>query len=346
MDYQIKSFGIYAGIDYDEIWVEHDGVIITFSNFGARINRWLVPDSNGEQKSIVLGFDNASHAVEGKGYYYGATIAPIAGRVNKGQFTLNNDAYQLTINDGKNHLHGGHRAVDLQKWDYDVDLTDEQFKVTFSYTWPDGYNGYPGPITMKVIYSYTFNHTWRIEYVANTEKATLFNPTNHVYFNLSGNNQEDILKHSLQINADHYLPVLADGLPQGTIESVTATPFDLREAVVLGTVLNSNFDQVAIKDGFDHPFYLNESNPKAILSLDENNIRIECRTSSPCIVVYTSQVVDQPIAIWGQAIKKYGGITLETQMEPDAINHTNFHDISLYPDQTFHAWTEYQLIKE
>lgn len=341
MKYTIESFGRYEGVQYDEIFVEHDGVTISFSNFGARINRWLVPNSKGEQKSIILGYDNVEHAVFGKGYYYGAMIAPIAGRINLGKFTIDNQLFELDINDGNNHLHGGDKAVDLQKWDYKIENTDKQFNITFTFSWPDGYNGYAGPIDMAVSYSYSTDHIWRIEYTANTEKKTIFNPTNHVYFNLNGDNEDNILNHTLQINADKFLAVKEDGLPVGTREDVEGTPFDLRQGQMLSNVLQSDHEQVAIKDGFDHPFYLNGKEPQAILSTED--ISIECRTSSPAIVVYSSQVTDQAIDIWGHPIRKYGGITLETQIEPDAINHTDFNNIILEPQQTFSSWTEYQL---
>lgn len=339
MRHYIQSFGD----DFSEIFIENDQTRISFSDMGARINRWEIRNESGEWESIILGFDNATHALEGQSYYYGATAGPVAGRISDSQFTLGDQVVKLDANEGVNHLHGGTDSIDIMQWEHEIEADDNQIVVTFSLQLPDGQNGYPGPIDMIVQHTYDANNRWTIKYGAQSAVDTIFNPTNHVYFNLNGNNSASIMNHMLDIQANRYVLVNADGTPEGTIESVEDTPFDLREGVVLEEVLTSDHPQVQRKDGFDHPFVFEGELGVARISLPDQSVIVEMETDRPSVVVYTHYFTDPTIDVWGRELQAFAGVTLEAQALPDAINHDGFGDIVLRAGEIFTSKTTYHL---
>jgi len=344
MEVQVENFGSYDGVDYNEIVIKNEEKFeISFSNLGARINSWKIPNDEGQLESIILGFDDATHAFEGAEYFYGVTIGRIAGRINKGQFDLKGESYQLPLNDdGKHHLHGGPESFDLQQWNYEVVETEDKIDVIFTYTDEAGTNGYPGNLDIEVAHTVTTDNEWWISYKATTDKTTLFNPTNHVYFNLNGDNKETIENHMIEIDSDKFLPVDGENVPTGEIKRNTATPFNLKKGRRFNDLLGSDDKQFNIHKGFDHPFLLNESdNYQAKISVPETNRSIYMKTDEPAVVVYTQNDASTPTDIWGNPVQVYSGITLETQKEPDAINQPNFSSIVLEPGEVYESQTEY-----
>lgn len=341
MDYTIKKYGSYNGKEYDLIQITNNDVIITFTNLGARINQWKVGSDN-----LILGFDNPQEAEKGKGYYYGATIGRIAGRISKGQFSIDGNDYQLPLNEGDNHLHGGSNGFDLRYWEYDIIQTDSEISITFSLTDQDGENGFPGTLEAQVIHTYTVDNEWKITYKATSDADTLFNPTNHVYFNLNGTHTVPILNHQLKIEADKYVPVKAEGTPVGELSSVEGTAFDVREGKQIGDQFKLNDAQVELKNGFDHPFVIqaDASDTPIVLSVPVLNRSIEVSTDCESVVVYTHSVVDPPMEIWGEELHQYAGVTLETQTIPDAVNHGAFGNDILRKGTQFESATTYKLV--
>lgn len=343
MKVEIKSFGSHEGNEYSEIFIHNDHTTISFSDLGARINRWIVKDKYKGERNIVLGFNDASHAHEGKGYYYGATIGRVAGRINRGEFMLKDQAYQLPINDNGHHLHGGPNSFDLKQWSYEVEESEDQVKVKFRLIDEAGTNGYPGRMEIEVHHTYTSQNQWMIEYHGQTDEATLFNPTNHVYFNLNGNNSQPITNHYFKLTADRYLPLKDDVTPTGVMAPVEGTAFDLREPVLFADILNGDDEQVRQFEGFDHPFIFETGNQQATISNYDAGIELTMETSLPAVVMYTQNVVDPPIHIWGEALEQYAGFTLETQYLPDAINHEGFGNIVLEPSEKYYSKTQFQV---
>lgn len=340
MDYTIKHFGSYKGKDYDLIQISNRNVVISFTNLGARINQWKIGSDN-----LILGFDNPLEAEKGKSYYYGASIGRVAGRITRGKFSIDSKKYQLPLNEGDNHLHGGPNGFDLKYWDYDITQTNSEISITFNLTDQDGENDFPGTLKAQVIHTYSTDNEWKVTFKAKSDKDTLFNPTNHVYFNLNGSHSKSILNHKLKIEANSFVPVKADGTPVGDFMSVEGTAFDVRDGKIIGDLFGLNDEQVELKDGFDHPFVIqdNASDTPIILSVPELNRRIEVSTDRNSVVVYTHNVVDPPMTIWGEELKPYAGITLETQTIPDAINHEGFGNDVLRQGDQFESSTVYKL---
>lgn len=341
MDYSIVKHGTYKENEYVLIQITNNDVVISFTNFGARINQWKIGSDN-----LVLGFDNPKQAAKGRGYYYGATIGRIAGRISNGKFSIDGKDYQLPLNEGDNHLHGGPNGFDLKYWDYEITQSDSAISITFSLSDQDGENGFPGKLEAQVIHTYTIDNEWIVTFKATSDKDTLFNPTNHVYFNLNGTHRKPILNHHLMIEADKYVPVKADGTPVGELASVEGTAFDVREGKLIGEQFKINDAQVELKKGFDHPFVLQEdaSDTPIVLAVPDLNRRIEVSTDRESVVVYTHSVVSPPMSIWGEELQQYAGVTLETQTIPDAVNHDAFGNDILRKDTTFESTTTYKLV--
>lgn len=331
------------GAGYTEIVIEtKQGVRISFVDYGARINQWAVPMPDGTVDQIILGHEDATHARVFRSCY-GATIGRVAGRIANGQFRLKERLFRLAQNNGLHHLHGGLDGLDQVKWTYAVQETSHAVSVVFEYTDFAGHNGYPGNVHIRVIHTVTEDNEWRITYEATADDWTLFNPTNHVYINLNGNNRAPIDNHVLYIAADQYVPLDDTMVPYGRLESVAGTPFDLRQPTRYRDCLASNHPQIQQTNGFDHPFVLNGSSVAATISCPDTNRQIDLRTDRPAVVVFTHNGVDVPLDVWRHPLRPYAGIALETQVIPDAINQPQLGNCVLAPDELFVSTTSYTL---
>lgn len=346
MKVEIKPFGQYEGNDYSEIFITNkQGTQISFCDLGARINRWGLQNDKGEYEQIILGHQNAQEVVD-SGSYYGATIGRVAGRVELGQAVIDGQLYQLETNDKANHLHGGFDGFDLQKFNFDIIEAADKVRVEFSLYDKAGHNQYPGNLTLKVTYTYNEQNEWTIDYQATTDAPTIFNPTNHVYFNLNGNNTQSIENHLLQVHSDKYMPLKNDTIPLGRLEPVGDTVFDLREAVLIGDRVHQPEPQFDYTKGFDHPWLIDKTveGPQAIIQLPAKNRRIEMTTTENAVVIYTHGNLTNIKEIWGQPLLPFAGVTLETQNLPNAINNPLHGDTVLRPEDTFTSRTVYRLV--
>ncbi|MGT2756035.1 aldose epimerase family protein [Streptococcus ovuberis] len=345
MKVEVVPFGSYGGKDFVEILMTNkQGIRIGFSDLGARINRWGIPNQEGHFEEIVLGHANAQEAFESNDYY-GVTVGPVAGRIAEGRFTLNGKTYQLSQNDGRNHLHGGLEGYDLQQFAYAIEEAADAVTVTFRLHSPK--IEYPGSVAVEVKHRFTDDNVWTIIYKGEAEETTLFNPTNHVYFNLNGNNQTSVLNHEMTIKASHYLPLDQEAIPLGEKASVEETPFDLREGKRFGDLLDSQDPQFRLMNGFDHPFILDTpgtAEPVAQFTCPDKGRSLEVYTTSPAIVVYTHNKVGDPTLIWDHPLKPYAGIVLETQEVPDAINQPQLGNIIVAKRQIYSSQTSYRLV--
>ncbi|MBF6625053.1 galactose mutarotase [Aerococcaceae bacterium zg-BR9] len=344
MKVEIKSFGSYQGIDYDEILITNQqGVQIGFSSLGARINRWGIQKDSGDYEQIILGHNTAADVFE-SGSYYGSTVGRVAGRIEMGQFTIDDQEYQLPLNNGANHLHGGPHSIDEQLFDYTIEESENEVRVVFTFVDSDGKNGYPGELHLTVVHSFNEQNEWRISYEATTNQATLFNPTNHVYFNLNGDNNKPALNHTLKVNSSRYLPLKEDTTPVGPIESVEQTVFDLRQPRLLADCVEADEPQFVYTKGFDHPFILDKTEDiHAELYCADTKRRIVMTTDEVAVVIYTHGYLVDIDEIWGNPLVPFAGITLETQNVPGATMYSYFGDTVLRPDEVYRSSTMYRL---
>src|SRR5690606_20668642 len=233
------------------------GATVRLSTLGAALIGWETPDRDGNKADILLGFDTAAEYQTDKNMYFGCTTGRVANRTAKGKFTLDGETYELAINNEPNHLHGGaERSLDKVVWQATPVSGDNGAGVKFTYTSPDGEEGYPGELSIEVTYLFNDKNELKIDYRATTDKATPVNLTNHAYFNLAGAGSETINDHVLMINADKYTPVDETMIPTGEIEAVEGTPLDFRKSRVIGDRVDELTDTPA--GGYDHNYVLNK----------------------------------------------------------------------------------------
>ena len=250
LDFASDSTGLYV--------ITNENVEVCLTNFGGRIVSIMVPDKDGNMTDVCLGHDNiADYEKYGaEGCNFGALIGRYGNRIAKGQFTLDGESYQLPINNGPNSLHGGGPiAFHNRIWEVEpIDMKSIAFKTTS----PDGEDGYPGNIEVKVTYSLTDDNALQITYQATTDKATVLNLTNHCYFNLSGDPSKDCLDEVLWLDADQFTAVDADVAVTGEVLDVEGTPFDFRKPISIGVRIDDESnEQIVNGHGYDHNWILN-----------------------------------------------------------------------------------------
>jgi aldose 1-epimerase len=348
---KVSKFGTLAnGKDVQAFTITNNkGVKVKLLSRGATLAEWHVPDKNGRTDDVVFGFDEpAGYESKGNGYF-GATVGRVANRIAGGRFTVNGKEYMLAKNDGPNTLHGGGKhSLDKVIW------TGQPFEkglgqgVVFKYVSPDGEEGFPGRLTIRVTYTLTDKNELRIDYEAMTNKATPVNITNHAYFNLSGAGSPTINDHQVMIAADHYTPVDETLIPTGEIAPVAGTPLDFREFHTIG----ERVDQLTDKPGkgYDHNFVLNNQDGKLALAAkvrDPKSGRVlSVFTTEPGIQFYGGNFLDGVKGKRGREYKYRSGFCLETQHYPNSVNEPKFPSIILQPGKTYRHTCIYQITSE
>ena len=322
------------------------GVTVKILDYGATIKEISVPDKNGCFADVVSGFDELESYLNSDGCH-GAVVGRFGNRICKGRFTLDGKEYNLFINNGPNHLHGGKEGFDKKIWDTEI-FDGDQASVSFHYTSVDGEEGYPGTLTVCVKYTLDSENALTINYNATTDKKTILNLTNHSYFNLGGYDSGSIHSHKMQIDAEYYLPTDETLIPTGVIKSVKGTPFDFRESKEIGRDINSDCEDLKIAGGYDHCFFFGEKE-KALTKraelYEENSGRLmEMYTDQPCVQVYTANFTNnENYPFKGnipQRIQTF--VCLETQKMPDSINHDNFTNVVLEPGEVYDYTTVFK----
>lgn len=321
------------------------GVVVGLSDFGARIVSILVPDKLGNPTDVVLGFNTIEEYLAADEIYHGATVGRFANRIANGRFTLEGETFYVKPNNGPNALHGGANGFQNRIWDRRVVYKE---KADFYYVSADGEEGFPGKLSVMVKYRLTDDNELVITYRAETDKATVINLTNHAFFNLNGEGNENVLDHLLQIKADAYLPVDSHQIPTGAVESVENTPFDFREIKPIGQEINLTNDQLAMAKGYDHNYVLNADVttaqlPAATAISPLTGIRLDVLTTEPGLQLYTGNFLNgNDKGKQGVYYEKHGAFCLETQHFPDSPNQPDFPSTLLLPRQVFHSETSYR----
>ena len=320
--------------------VNSKGTVVTITNYGGTVTSFVTPDKNGNKSSIIIGFDSLQPYLQ-KPPYFGALIGRYGNRIGDAKFTLDGRTYQLAANNGKNHLHGGLKGFDKVVWDASA-FVDSIPSLTLKYLSKDGEEGYPGNLNVTVQYTLTNDDELKIEYNAETDKATPVNLTNHSYFNLTGDVSQTILNHTLMIDADNYTPVDTTLIPTGEIKSVKGTPFDFTSVKKIG----QDFDSVA--GGYDHNWVLNKKDASlqkiAELSDSISGRSMEVYTTQPGLQFYTGNFLDGTFTNHDSTpIKQHAALCLETQHFPDSPNKPNFPSTILKPGEKYHSVTIYKV---
>jgi aldose 1-epimerase len=271
--------------------------------------------------------------------FFGVIAGRFANRIAKGRFTLDGAAYQVTINDGPNSLHGGTEGFDRRNWT----AKEIPSGVEFTLVSPDGDQGFPGTLTTHVRYTLQDNVV-RIEYSATTDKPTVLNLTNHTYFNLAGDGHGSILDEVLTINAERYTPINATLIPTGQLASVEGTPFDFTHPEVIGARIDEDDEQLKLGRGYDHNWVLRggagKLHPAAQVYSPESGRVLSVETTEPGMQFYSGNFLDGSFTgHTGARYEQRTGLCLETQHFPDSPNQPNFPSTELKPGESFHSVT-------
>lgn len=320
----------------DLISMKSDCLEVVVTNYGCTIMKVLMKDKNGHIDDVVLGYDDVKTYGEVDAYL-GALVGRIANRIKKGHFCLNGKEYDLAINNGPNHLHGGIKGFSYQVFDYKI--VDDN-TIEFSYLSKDGEEGYPGELDFKAIYSLK-GDTLTIRYLATSSQDTIINITNHSYFNLSGK-KENIYQHKLVLKADQFACIDNDGLPTGEFRNVENTPFDFRKGAYIGDRVELDYDQLKAGNGFDHPIIFNSKENQAILEHEETGRRLTISTTLPGAQVYTANFLDGRKGKYGHVYNKRDAVCIETQNLPDAIHIEKEPTTILKKGQLYDEMTSYK----
>ena len=307
------------------------GSNMTVTNYGATIVSIMMPDRNDNLGDVVFSLSSIEEYMENTGYL-GSTVGRVASRIKEGIVEINDIKYDLQRNEGRNHLHGGIEGFDKKVWDSEI----KNEKLILKYHSPDGEEGYPGILDVRVTFELTDMNEIDIHYVAVSDSDTVVNMTNHSYFNLNGR-RLDVKDSMLNVYADHYTPVGVDLIPTGEILSVGDTPLDFRLPRRIGECQNHKV--LDFTNGYDHNFVLNGEGMRKCAELYDERAgrRLIVYTDQPCMQVYTAQNLGSST--------QYAAICLETQLFPDAMNHDTYPSYILEKGKEYMHNTKYSFSK-
>lgn len=331
--------------------INENGMSVKLSDYGGTILQLLAPDKKGRFTDVVGGYDNLYDYVYASGYQ-GALIGRVGNRICGGKFTLDGKEYSLYLNNNGNHLHGGEIGFDKKIWTAES-MDGEEPRLILSYVSPDGEEGYPGTLSVKVTYTLTKDNALSIRYEATTDKKTVLNLTNHTYFNLSGYASGTVKEHTLWLDADSYLKTDDKLIPTGELASVEGTPFDFRTEKKVGRDIDCDHTDLVKAGGYDHCFNFTggesgEVKLRAILKDEKSGRVMKMYTSQPCVQLYTGNFLDDDgHPFKGGHVKfKQMALCLETQHMPDSINHENFTNTVLDVGEKYDYTTIYAFSAE
>lgn len=316
------------------------GMQVSILNYGGTVTDIITPDKAGSKENVVLSFDSLSGYLQRGNPYFGSLIGRYGNRIASGKFTLEGKTYTLAANNDGNSLHGGNKGYDKVIWQGQKLPGDSSLQLT--YLSKDGEEGYPGNLSIKVIYTLTSDNALKIDYTATTDKATPVNLTNHAYYNLSAGKDSTILGHELSINAGKYTEVNDKLIPTGKLPDVKGGPMDFTTSKLIGK------DIQQVKGGYDHNWVLNKKGNDldkiAELYHPASGRLMEVWTTEPGLQFYSGNFLDGTLTNTrgGAKYVKHAALCLETQHYPDSPNQPEFPNTILKPGETYRQTTVYK----
>ncbi|MFY0653987.1 MAG: galactose mutarotase [Cyclobacteriaceae bacterium] len=345
MNIEENKFGkTNDGSDVNEFALSNDnGMKLKIINYGGIITSIKTPDKDGNPGQVVLGYDSLQPYLENP-YFFGCLVGRFANRIVGGKFSIDGKNYQLAVNNGPNHLHGGPTGFHSSIWNAQAIENENKVSVVLKHFSPDGHENFPGNLDCTVIYSLNNDNALEIEYQAITDKPTIINLTNHSYFNLNDGGKSDILDHGLQIEAEEH--TVKDGdVPNGEFGKVEGSAFDFRIPSIIGENLKKG--DHSLKMGFDNNFVLKKEASSELKKIataysDKSGREMTVFSTTPGVQLYTAGYVENEKGIDGILYKAYHGFCLETQYFPDAPNISHFPSTVLRPGEEYNEKTIYQ----
>lgn len=344
-----KSFGkLVDGTEvFSYLLKNAKGMEAKIITYGAAVVSLTAPDRKGKFADVVLGYDNIEGYVADK-TFFGAIVGRYGNRIGKGKFKLDGKEYQVSVNDGENSLHGGFQGFNKKIWTaMGYESTNTGSSLTLKYISADGEEGFPGKVELTVVYKLTNENELSINYTGTTDKTTILNPTNHSYFNLTGDPNNTILDHELMINADNFTPVDSKLITTGKILPVANTPMDFRKPKKIGKDIGADFEQLKFGGGYDHNWVLNKHkkgvSEGATVYEPTSGRFMKVFTDEPGVQFYCGNFLNGAVkGKNGIAYQKRTGLCLEAQCYPDSPNKPEWPSVVLTPDKVYHQTTIYK----
>ena len=336
------------GNDVDQyILTNKKGMEVSIITYGGIITSWTAPDNNGDYKDIVLGYNTLAQ-YEAETPYFGALIGRYSNRIAKGKFKLDDNEYTLVVNNPPNHLHGGLKGFDKVIWGAKTIVNDSTVSLELSYLSKDMEEGYPGNLETKVTYTLNNEDELSVSYEAKTDKPTIVNLTQHSYFNLTADFNQNILDHEIFINANSFLPVDTALIPTGEFRDVNKTPFDFRKPKSIGKQISDENTQLENGMGYDHCWVLNDQGKglRFVASAYEpvSGRFLEVFSNEPGIQFYSGNFLDGTLPNKSNGTyQNRTGFCLETQHFPNSPNQENFPSVRLNPNEKYNSKTIFKL---
>lgn len=320
------------------------GLSLSAINLGGIVTALHVPDRDGQSGNIVLGLPTLEDYLKPHPHF-GTIVGRYANRIAGGRFTLDGVEHQVAVNNGANSLHGGHKGFGTRFWHVEevrADSAANEVAMELRYTSADGEEGFPGEVQVTVRYVLgTTDNTWRIDYRAVADRATVLNLSHHDYFNLAGGGA--VRDHRLTIPASRFCPVDAGLIPLG-LAPVDGTPFDFRIPTQIGARMDEPHEQLRVAGGYDHNWVLDREPAglalAARLEHEPSGRVMEVLTTEPAVQFYSGNFLDGSLrGRSGESFRQGAGLCLETQHYPDSPNQPGFPSTVLRPGETFSSST-------
>lgn len=323
-----------------------DGAELAVTNYGGAVAALMMPDRDGRFANIMQGHDSIEHVIRSREPFLSTLIGRYANRIGKGRFLLDEKEYQVAVNNGPNHLHGGPTGFHTRVWDA-VQSDDQTLKL--HYVSADGEEGFPGRVDIRVTYRLSDDDEFIIQYAATTDKKTILNLTHHGFYSLSGlaDPTATVDENLVTIHADYYLPIDETSIPSGEVAKVEGTPFDFRTPHTVGCRIDDRFPQLAFGAGYDHCYVLNKreagSLTLAAKCVEPHSGRcMEVYTTEPGVQVYTSNWHNGFEGYHGATFPRRSAICFEAQRFPDTPNKGHFPSCVLNPGEEYRQTTIYK----
>ena len=324
---------------------EH-GLKAAFTDLGGIWLEMWVPDKHGTLADVVLGYDEPEKYLH-QDAHFGEIVGRNANRIGSATCTIDGITYALVINDnGVNNLHSGPDFLRNRIWDAEVSETENGTKITFSLFSPDGDQNYPGNADITVSYTLTDDGELQIVYQGKADQDTIFNLTNHSYFNLDGQESDSVLEQKVWLDADAFTPGDAGLIPTGEIRDVTGTPMDFRTEHMIGERIDADYEPLKQAGGYDHNYVLKNEGKYALcgkLISQKSGICMEVSTDLPGIQIYSANFLENEKG--GKEGRTYGrrsAICFESQYFPDACHHENFQSPIVKAGEVYRTKTGYK----
>ncbi|MGH9484761.1 MAG: aldose epimerase family protein, partial [Terriglobales bacterium] len=323
------------------------GMQVEITNFGATLVALKVPDRHGNFADVLLGYDTLAGYLADHETYFGALVGRYANRIAFGRFSLDGRTYTLPINNPPNSLHGGTTGFNRRLWQAHPETMPGGPALELRYTSPDGEEGYPGKLNVRVVYTLTNDNALRIDYHATTNKDTVINLTSHGYYNLGGEGSGNVLPTGLTIYAHHYTPINKDMIPTGQIAPVAGTPLDFTHPTAIGARIHDDFEQLKLAGGYDFNYVLDAgatATPAlAAEAYDPASGRVmKVYTTQPGLQFYSANFLKNIHGKHGHIYGPRSAFALEAEHFPDSPNHPDFPSTELKPGQHYRETTIYQ----